>query len=144
VRCTPCIIGDAIYPILSYLQKNSKTYNVIDMGKCRYDFSMNSRRAIIENAFGSLKNKWCILRHFNLKVDRVSRVVVACCVLHNYFLEWGAPKLGPPNVIVPQNSFQGFGDRLRTIKKGKITKVEGEKLITVLFEQWLIDNPIEE
>jgi hypothetical protein len=62
---------------------------------------MNSRRVIIENAFGSFKNKWCILRHFSSRVDIVARVVVACCVLHNYCLEWGAPKLGPPNVVAP-------------------------------------------
>jgi len=64
---------------------------------------MNSGRLIIENAFGSLKNKWCTLRLFNLRVDRAARVIVAYCVLHNYHLEWGAPKLGPPNVVTPQN-----------------------------------------
>jgi hypothetical protein len=44
---------------------------------------MNLGRAV-KNAFGSLKKKRFILKHFNLKVDRVARVVVACCVLHNY------------------------------------------------------------
>ncbi len=82
------------------------------MDKPKYDSSMNSGKVIIENAFGSLKNRWHILRHFSSKVDRVVRVVVACCVLHNYCLRWSAPKLGPPNVVAAQENFQGFGDRL--------------------------------
>jgi len=59
------------------------------------------------------------------------------------YLEWGASKLGPPNVAAPQNNFQEFGDRLQTTKEGKTTKVEGEKIKTILFKQWLINNPIE-
>ncbi len=74
------------------------------MDKQKYDSSMNLGRVIIENAFGSLKNGWRILKHFSSKVDRVARVVVACCVLHNYCLEWGARKLGPPNVVVAQDN----------------------------------------
>jgi len=35
-------------------------------------------------------------------------------------------------------------DRLPTIRKGNIAKVEGEKFKLVLFEHWLIDNQIEE
>ncbi len=73
---------------------------------------MNSRRVIIENAFRSLKNRWHILRHFSLRVDRIARVVVACCVFHNYCLGWGARKLGPPNVVALGDNLQGFGDIL--------------------------------
>jgi len=102
--------------------------------KQRYDFNMNSKRVGIKNAFGSLKNRWHILKNFNLKVDRVAIVIVACCVLHNYCLKWGAHELGPPNVTTFQNSLQGFGDRLSTIREGEIAKVEGEKLKIALFE----------
>jgi hypothetical protein len=98
---------------------------------------MNSKRVVIKNAFGSLKNRGRILKHFNLKVDRVARVVVACCNLHNYYLKWGAHELGPPNVAILQNNLQGFGDRLPILRKG-------EKLKIALFEQWLIDTPNQE
>ncbi len=114
------------------------------MDKHRYDSSMNLGRVIIENAFGSLKNRWRILRHFNLKVDKAAKVIVACCVLHNYCLEWGAPELSPPNVATLQNNLQGFGDRLPIVREGEIAKVEGEKSRIALFKQWFIDNPIEE
>jgi hypothetical protein len=73
---------------------------------------MNSRKVVIKNVFGSLKNKWRILRHFNLTVVRATIVIVACCVLHNYCFKWGAPKLNLPNVKAPQNNRQGFEDRL--------------------------------
>jgi len=74
------------------------------------------------------------LRHFNSKVDRATKVVVVCCVLHNYCLEWGAPELGPPNVTTPQDNLQGFGDRLPIVKEGEIAKVEGEKFKIALFK----------
>jgi hypothetical protein len=63
-------------------------------------------------------------------------------VFFTTIVRMGALKLGPPNVIAPQDNLQGFRDRLPTVKKGEIAKV-GEKPIIALFEQWLIDNPIE-
>jgi len=60
-------------------------HNAIDVDKhIYYDSSMNLRRVFIKNAFGSLKNKWCTLRHYNSRVDKVV-IVVACYVLHNYY-----------------------------------------------------------
>jgi len=53
------------------------------------------------------------LKHFNSRVDRVVRVGG---ILHNYYIDWGALKLGPPNVTPPLHNLQGFGDRLPTIK----------------------------
>ncbi len=74
------------------------------------------------------------MRHFNLKVDEAAKAIVACCVFHNYYLEWGAPKSGLPNVVAPQDNLQGFGDKLLIVTEGKITKVEGEKLGIALFK----------
>jgi hypothetical protein len=55
MRRTPFLIGDAIYPICTYLQKNWKTCNPTDVDKIRYDSNMNSRKVVIENAFGSFE-----------------------------------------------------------------------------------------
>lgn len=52
---------------------------------------------------------------FNSKLDGVVRVV-AYWILHNYCIDWGALKLGPPNVKPLLHNLQGFGDRLPTIK----------------------------
>jgi hypothetical protein len=53
---------------------------------------MNSRRVIIENAFGSLENKWRILKHFNSRANKALPIIIVCCVLHNYCEMWGASK----------------------------------------------------
>jgi hypothetical protein len=86
---------------------------------------MNLRRVVIKNAFGSLKNKWHILKHFNLTIVSATRVTVACCVLHSYCFKWGALESNPPNVATLQDNFQGFGGKLPRIREGEIAKVEG-------------------
>ena len=53
-------------------------------GLYRFDSSINSGRVVIEQAFGSLKNRWRILKGFNMSVDKAALVNLACCVLHNY------------------------------------------------------------
>jgi len=138
------IIGDVMYLIWPHLHKNWKTYFAFDVDKHIYDSSMNSRRVVIKNASGSLKNKWRMLKHFNSRVDRATRVVVTCYVLHNYCFEWSAFEPSPPNVATLQENFQGFEDKLPTINEEEIAKVEGKKLKFALFEQWLINNPIKE
>jgi hypothetical protein len=66
-----------------------KIINLIDMNKIRYDYIMNIQRySCDKNVFGSLKNRWKILRHFNSRVDRITKVIVACCVLHNLYEIW--------------------------------------------------------
>ena len=50
----------------------------------RFDSFVNSGRVVIEQAFGSLKNRWCILEGFNMSVDKAALVTLACCVFHNY------------------------------------------------------------
>ena len=50
----------------------------------RFDFSDNSGRVVIEQAFGALKNWWHILKGFNIFVDNAALVTLAYCVLYNY------------------------------------------------------------
>ncbi len=111
------------------------------MDKIIYDSDINSRKVIIENACGSLKNRWRILKHFNSRVDKASAIIIACCVLHNYCEMWGASKLGLTNARIKSDNLIGFGvDTLPILRKGKRTK--GERLRRGLFEQWIIDHPI--
>jgi hypothetical protein len=84
MKCTPFVIGNAAYPICTYLEKNWKNYNLAHVDKIKYDSNMNSGKVVIENAFGSLKNKRKILKHFNSIVNKTSPIIVVCCVLHNY------------------------------------------------------------
>jgi hypothetical protein len=57
---------------------------------------MNSAKVIIENTFGSFKNRWCILKNFNFNVNKAPIIVIACCVLHNYCAMW---KILEPNRV---------------------------------------------
>jgi hypothetical protein len=78
MKYIPFLTSDASYPIHNYLQKNWKTCDPTDVDKIRYDFNMNLRRVVIENAFGYLKNRWRSLKHFNSIIDRTSPFIVAC------------------------------------------------------------------
>ena len=53
-------------------------------GFSRFDSSVNTGRVVIEQVFGSLKNRWRILKGFNISVEKAALVTLACCVLHNY------------------------------------------------------------
>ncbi len=70
VKTTPYLNGDFAYPLHIYLQKTRKSYNSNDVDKKRYVSSMNSTEVIIENAFGSLEIRWCILKNFNFNVNK--------------------------------------------------------------------------
>ena len=60
-------------------------------------------RNCIERCFGLLKARWrCLLRHrvLHYHPQVASKIVIACCVLHNIALE---ARLPPPSDIVEQH-----------------------------------------
>jgi hypothetical protein len=88
--------------------------------KIRYDSNMNSRRVVIENAFGFLKNRWRILKHFNSRNDKASPTIIVCCVFHNYCEMWEALELRLTNARMKGDNLMGFGvNRLPIVRKGK-------------------------
>jgi len=98
---------------------------------------------VIENAFGFLKNKWKTLRHFNSRVDKITKVIVAFCVLHNLYEIWN--QLEPKHIISRnrKENLDGFGAHLLpTHREGKATKVEGKILRMAMYEQWVFDHPL--
>ncbi len=92
MKYIPFLIGDATYPICIYLEKNWKTHNLANVDKIKYDSNMNFGRVARKNALSFFLKKWCILKHFNSKVNRTSLITVACYVLNKYCEMWGAPK----------------------------------------------------
>ena len=79
------LIRDTTYPNRSYMLKNYKPANPVMVDKMRVDFVVNDRRVVIEHTFGSLKNRWHILKDFNISVEKLAAVTLACCVLHNCY-----------------------------------------------------------
>jgi hypothetical protein len=127
MKMTPYFMNDSIYPICIYLSKNWKSHNLNDVNKRRYDSNLNSRKVILDNVLGSLKNKWWILKFFN---------VVVCCVLHNYCEMWKIPKLGHLNDVIRRDNLARFkvdGDKKQAKRARELMKI-------ALFEQWLIDH----
>ncbi len=117
--------------------------NPTNVDKIRYDPNMNLGKVVRENAFGSLKNKWKFLKHFNYRVDKTSPIIVVCCVFHNYCEILGALEFGLANARIRGDSIMGFGvDKLPIVREGKQAKTQGERLRKVLFGQWVIDHPI--
>jgi len=44
---------------------------------CWFDSLVNSGRVVVEQAFGALKNRWCILKAFKMLVDKAALVTLA-------------------------------------------------------------------
>jgi len=55
--------------------------------KISNDCNMDKGKVVIQNDFTLVNNRWWIQRHFNSKVDGVTKVAT-CCVLHNFCETW--------------------------------------------------------
>ncbi|KAI5068146.1 hypothetical protein GOP47_0016491 [Adiantum capillus-veneris] len=49
-----------------------------------FDRKISKGRVKLENAFGLLKNRWCILRDLNVDLAFAPTVTEAYCLLHNF------------------------------------------------------------
>jgi hypothetical protein len=73
-----------------------------------------------------LKNIWQILKNFNSNVNRALVIVVACCVLHNYYEMRKIPKLGHLNDVIMRDTLARFRiDQLPTLRYGQEPKQIG-------------------
>lgn len=52
-----------------------------------FNYRLSRARRCIENSFGILSRKWlCLSRTLTQKPERVSKIVLTCCVLHNILI----------------------------------------------------------
>ena len=65
--------------------KNHKPANPAIIDKMRFDSVVNGGKVVIEQTFGSLKNRYRILKAFNMLIEKTVVVTLACCALHNYY-----------------------------------------------------------
>ena len=111
-------------------------------GSYRFDSSVNSGRVVIEQAFGSLKNRWRILKGFNMSVDKAALVTLTCCVLHNYCEIHRQRVPLPAHVRLQRDPYVGFHvGRMQLPCEGLAAKLAGEAMRDILFASWLERNP---
>jgi hypothetical protein len=97
---------------------------------------------VIEQAFGGLKNRWRILKGFNISINKVALVALACCVLHNYYEinRQCVPVLEDGKL--QHDSYVGFHvGRKQLPGEGLAAKLEGEAMRDILFASWVERNP---
>ena len=93
------IVGDKGFTFTPKCMVPYRTTQINTRDRVRFNSWLSACRVKIEHAFSSLKSRWRILKDMDLKVSQAARVIVACCLLHNFLLdnndEW------PHNIPAP-------------------------------------------
>ena len=82
------IIGDSAYPMANHLMSPFRTRGrrLTDLEK-KFNTHLASKRSVIERAFGLLGLRFPRITHLHCKHNKKRiKIVVACCVLHNWCL----------------------------------------------------------
>jgi hypothetical protein len=88
-----------------------------------------------------VKHKWWTLNNFNSNVSKALAIVIAYCVLHNYYEMWKILEFGRMNDATRRDNLARFWvGRLQTLKDGEQAKQARELMRRALFEQWLINH----
>ena len=110
--------------------------------KMRFDYAVNGGKVVIEQAFGSLKNRCRILKAFNMSVEKVVVMTLACCVLHNYYEIQHEHVHAPTDCRLRNDFYVGFhAGRIQLPREGETAKIVGNKMRNVLFSSLLEINP---
>ncbi|KAI4455562.1 hypothetical protein MML48_9g00005579 [Holotrichia oblita] len=84
------ILGDSAYSIREYLLTPYRNYGNLNNREENYNKTFSGTRVLIENAFGLLKSRFRQLIRVDFhEVDKLSKFVIACCVLHNLCIDAG-------------------------------------------------------
>ena len=85
------IIADSAYPLRTYLIKAFPHHGILGHQEKHFNKILSSTRMIVEQAFGLLKGRWRILLNelYCRDLERIVRVIHACCILHNFCIDNG-------------------------------------------------------
>lgn len=77
------LVGDDAFALSHFLMKPFPMRN-LTMEQRIFNYRISRARRVVENVFGILASRFrCMLSTFTLSPDKVSEMVVTCCVLHN-------------------------------------------------------------
>lgn len=84
------ILGDAAYPLREFLLTPYRDFGDLSEQEKKYNKKHCQTRIKIENTFGLLKQRFRQLQRLDFfTVERMSKFVLGCCVLHNLCIEEG-------------------------------------------------------
>ncbi|XP_065119815.2 uncharacterized protein [Paramisgurnus dabryanus] len=79
------LLGDSAYPLLTWLMKAYPEGGAVTQEQLNFNYRLSQARMTVERAFGCLKGRWrCLLKENDAHITFISRIVSACCVLHNF------------------------------------------------------------
>lgn len=77
------LVGDDAFPLRSWLMKPLSLRQMGDEARI-FNYRLSRARRVVENAFGILSQRFRCLRNvMEQHPDNVTKIVQACCVLHN-------------------------------------------------------------
>jgi hypothetical protein len=90
---------------------------------------MNKGHVLIDNAFGTLKNRWRILKTFNVRVNQAPMITLACCTLHIFCQLQGMLELVVHDVQTRRDPFVSFASmHISVPREGERAKAIGEEM----------------
>lgn len=107
-------VGDAAFPLQKHLMRPYPgKQSATDRKKRVYNYRHSRARRIVECAFGVLAAKWRVYsKPFEIPVQKVDKVVLATCVLHNFLLKHtsGATNQALDDDVIDSELNRCFGD----------------------------------
>ena len=107
------ILGDQGYPLKKYLMRPYATGNEPVPREIQiYNYRHSRARRTLECAFGILVSKWrCLKTELQVEPERVDKLVVTVCLLHNILLDKEGIDEGTLQKVISSNE-PGNIDRL--------------------------------
>lgn len=82
------ILADSAYELREWVLTPYRQYGNLSRNEDNYNRKFSATRVIIENAFCLLKARFRQLIRLDLRdVDRLTKFIIACCVLHNICID---------------------------------------------------------
>jgi hypothetical protein len=99
-----CLFGDNAYVNQTYM---ATPYSNVGLGsKDNYNFYHSQLRINIECAFGSLVNRWRVLRSplsASISIERTVALVMSLCRLHNWCIDYNSSTVPDQLIIDPRS-----------------------------------------
>jgi len=94
------VVADDAFPMKRYILKPYPSRLYDDTNSRVFNYRLSRARRIVENSFGILANRWRVLRgRMLLSPEKAQKVVLACCVLHNFLRTHAMSQYTPVELV---------------------------------------------